>query len=178
MSEQKQDKWITWLALTTAAMAVLAALTTLYIGKYSAKAILSQGQETNQWSYYQAKSIKGYLYETQLERLELERLADSQNNKGSASDKREKTMSHYSETIKRYEKEKAEIKAKADDFAKQKVIAQERAGNYGYSLIFLQAAIMLSSVAAITKKKPLWYFGLAMVSGWIFFFLNAIFLFY
>ena len=42
MSEQKQDKWITWLALTTAAMAVLAALTTLYIGKYSAKAILSQ----------------------------------------------------------------------------------------------------------------------------------------
>jgi hypothetical protein len=178
MSEQKQEKWITWLALTTAAMAVLAALTTLYIGKYSAKAILSQGQETNQWSYYQAKSIKGYLYETQLERLELEQLADGQNNKGSASDKREKTMSHYSETIKRYEKEKAEIKAKADDFAKQKVIAQERAGNYGYSLIFLQAAIMLSSVAAITKKKPLWYFGLAMVSGWVFFFLDALFLFY
>ena len=178
MSDQKKENWITWLALTTAAMAVFAALTTLYIGKYSAKAILSQGQETNQWGYYQAKSIKGYLYETQLERLELERLSDGQKNKDVASDKREKTIAHYAETIKRYDTEKAEIKGKAEDFAKQKVVAQDRAGNYGYSLIFLQAAIMLSSVAAITKKKPLWYFGLAMVSGWVFFFLNAIFLFY
>jgi hypothetical protein len=159
-------------------MAVLAAITTLYVGKYSAKAILSQGQETNQWGYYQAKSIKGYLYETQLERLNLERLGDGQKSTGEATEKREKTIAHYTETIQRYDKEKAEIKAKADDFAKQKVIAQDRAGNFGYSLIFLQAAIMLSSVAVITKKKPLWYFGLATVSGWVFFFLDAIFLFH
>jgi hypothetical protein len=159
-------------------MAVFAAITTLYVGKYSAKAILFQGQETNQWGYYQAKSIKGYLYETQLERLKLERLGDGQNNKGEASERREKTIVHYTETIQRYDKEKTEIKAKADDFAKQKVIAQEKAGNFGYALIFLQAAIMLSSVAVITKKKPLWYFGMAMVSGWAFFFLDAIFLFH
>lgn len=178
MSDQKQEKWITWLALTTAAMAVFAAITTLYVGKYSARAILFQGQETNQWGYYQAKSIKGYLYETQLERLELERLSDMQKSKGEASDKREKTINHYTETIQRYDREKAEIKGKAEDFAKQKAIAQDSAGNFGYSLIFLQAAIMLSSVAALTKKKPLWYFGLAMVSGWVFFFLDAVFLFH
>ena len=166
------------MALTTAAMAVLAAITTLYVGKYSARAILFQGQETNQWGYYQAKSIKGYLYETQLERLELERLSEMQKSKGEASDKREKTINHYTETIQRYDREKAEIKGKAEDFAKQKAIAQDSAGNFGYSLIFLQAAIMLSSVAALTKKKPLWYFGLAMVSGWVFFFLDAVFLFH
>ena len=159
-------------------MAVFAAITTLYMGKYSSRAILFQGQETNQWGYYQAKSIKGYLYETQLERLKLERLGDGQNNKGEASERREKTIVHYTETIQRYDKEKTEIKAKAEDFAKQKVIAQEKAGNFGYALIFLQAAIMLSSVAVITKKKPLWYFGMAMVSGWAFFFLDAIFLFH
>jgi hypothetical protein len=159
-------------------MAVFAAITTLYVGKYSAKAILFQGQETNQWGYYQAKSIKGYLYETQLERLDLERLGDGQKTRGEASVKREKTIAHYTETIQRYDKEKAEIKGKAEEFAKQKIIAQDRAGNFGYSLIFLQAAIMLSSVAALTKKKPLWYFGLAMVSGWAFFFLDAIFLFH
>ena len=178
MSEQKQEQWITWLALTTAAMAVFAAITTLYVGKYSAKAILFQGQETNQWGYYQAKSIKGYLYETQLERLDLERLGDGQKTRGEASEKREKTIAHYTETIQRYDKEKAEIKGKAEEFAKQKIIAQDRAGNFGYSLIFLQAAIMLSSVAALTKKKPLWYFGMAMVSGWAFFFLDAVLLFH
>lgn len=159
-------------------MAVFAAITTLYVGKYSAKAILFQGQETNQWGYYQAKSIKGYLYETQLERLDLERLGDGQKTSGEASKKREKTIAHYTETIQRYDKEKAEIKGKAEEFAKQKIIAQDRAGNFGYALIFLQAAIMLSSVAALTKKKPLWYFGLAMVSGWAFFFLDAVLLFH
>jgi hypothetical protein len=178
LSDQNQEKWITWLALTTAAMAVFAAITTLYVGKYSAKAILFQGQETNQWGYYQAKSIKGYLYETQLERLELEKISDMQKSNGEASGKREKTINHYTETIQRYDREKAEIKGKAEDFTKQKAHAQDRAGNFGYSLIFLQAAIMLSSVAALTKKKPLWYFGLAMVSGWVFFFLDAVFLFH
>jgi hypothetical protein len=85
---------------------------------------------------------------------------------------------HHLVCRERYDKEKAEIKGKAEEFAKQKIIAQDRAGNFGYALIFLQAAIMLSSVAALTKKKPLWYFGMAMVSGWAFFFLDAIFLFH
>jgi hypothetical protein len=178
MAEQKQDRWITWLALSTAAMAVFAAVSTLYVGKFSTRAILRQGQETNQWGYYQAKSIKSYLYEIQLERLETEKLADSGKTAAVAAEKRDKTMAHYKQTLKRYDGEKAEIKAKAEELAKQKVVAQDKAGNFGYSLIFLQAAIMLSSVAAITKKKPLWYFGLIIVIGWVFFFLDAIFLFY
>jgi hypothetical protein len=37
---------------------------------------------------------------------------------------------------------------------------------------------MLSSIAALTKKKALWYFGLVTVAGWIFFFLDAFFRFY
>jgi hypothetical protein len=36
---------------------------------------------------------------------------------------------------------------------------------------------MLASISALTKK-PLFYLGIATVSGWIFFFLDAIFLFY
>ena len=178
MTEQKQDNWMTWVALTTAVMAVLAALTTLYVGKYSSRAILLQGQETNQWGYYQAKSIKSYLYEIQIEIMEMERLEGNAKAAKVNSEQFEKALTRYKDTVKRYDKEKAEIKAKGDELAKNKVVAQEMGGNFGYSLIFLQIGLMLSSVAALTKRKYLWYFGLVTVTGWIFFFLDAFFRFY
>lgn len=84
----------------------------------------------------------------------------------------------YDKQIKRYDVEKSEIKTTADALAKSKEDAQVRAGNFGYALIFLQIAIMLSSISALTKKKPLFYLGLATVCGGIFFFLDAIFLFH
>ncbi len=178
MSETKNEKWMTYVALSTAIMAVLAAITTLYMGKYSSKAILMQGQETNQWSYYQAKSIKSYLYEIQIELLELERLEGESKARKINSTQFDKAQTRYKEAVKRYDKEKVEIKAKGDELAKQKVIAQERGGNYAYALIFLQIGLMLSSIAALTKKKMLWYFGMIVTVGWAFFFLDAIFLFY
>jgi uncharacterized membrane protein len=176
LAEGKQENWITWVALTTAIMAVLAAVTTLYVGKYSSRAVLLQGQESNQWAYYQAKSIKGYLYEVQQNEMELLLLQPKV--PSAVSGRCQKITDEYAKSIKRYEAEKAEIKTKAEKLARDKQLAQDMAGNFGYSLIFLQIAIMLSSLSAITKKKPLWYFGMAVVVGWLFFFLDAIFLFY
>lgn len=178
MSESKPDKWMSWVALATAIMAVLAAVTTLYMGKYSSRAILNQGQETSQWAYYQAKSIKSYIYEIQKQKLELEMLALKSGQSGRLADKYLKIIGDYDKQIKRYDKEKEEIMAKADDLSKSKDDAQTRAGNFGFALIFLQISIMLSSISALTKKKPLFYVGLAFVSGWVFFFLDAIFLFH
>ena len=128
MTETKQDRWMTWVALTTAVMAVLAAITTLYMGKFSSRAILLQGQETNQWSYYQAKSIKSYLYEIQTEFMEMERLEGDSKAKKVNSQQFEKALTRYKDAVKRYDKEKAEIKAKGDQLAKEKVIAQDRGG--------------------------------------------------
>jgi hypothetical protein len=177
MSEMKTETWMSWVALATAIMAVLAAITTLYLGKYSSRAILNQGQETSQWAFYQAKSIKSYIYEIQKQKLELETIVLT-NKPKVAMDKYSQLISDYDKQIKRYDVEKGEIKATADGLAKSKEDAQSRAGNFGYALIFLQIAIMLSSVSALTKKKPLFYLGLATVSGWVFFFLDAIFLFH
>ena len=176
--DNKQDGWMAWVALTTAVMAVLAAITTLYMGKYSSRAILMQGQETNQWGYYQAKSIKSYLYEIQTEFMEMERLEGESKATKVNSRQFEKVLTRYKDAVKRYDKEKAEIKAKGDELAKQKVVAQDRGGNYGYALIFLQIGLMLSSIAALTKRKVLWYFGMLTALGWVFFFLDAMFLFY
>ena len=177
MTEMKPDKWMSLVALATAIMAVLAAITTLYLGKYSSRAILHQGQETSQWAYYQAKSIKSYVYEIQKQKLELEIMAPA-NRPRAVMDRYSQLVKDYDRQIKRYDTEKAEIKATADALAKSKEDSQARAGNFGYGLIFLQIAIMLASISALTKKRPLFHLGLLTVSGWVFFFLDAIFLFY
>ncbi len=175
-AEQK-ERWQGWLALSTAIMAVLAALTTLYMGKYSSRAIMAQGQESDQWAHYQAKSIKGHTFEISRQALELQYRSQKGLSPQVAADY-EKVLAKYGDEIKRYEAEKKEIKAKADGIAKGKGTAQDRGGNFAYSLIFLQIAIMLSSLASLTKRHYLWYIGMLATVGWLFFFLDGWLLFY
>ena len=176
MAEQK-EKWQGWLALSTAIMAVLAALTTLYMGKFSSRAIMSQGQESDQWAYYQAKSIKGHTFEVNLKTLELQYLTQKGMSPQAAAEYR-KTMKKYSDELKRYDGEKKEIKDKAEAIAKVKLKAQDMGGNFAYALIFLQIALMLSSIASLTKRHYLWYIALICNLGWLFFFMDAWLLFY
>lgn len=176
MSEIK-EKWQGWLALSTAIMAVLAALTTLYMGKFSSRAIMSQGQESDQWAYYQAKSIKGSTFETSKKMLELQ-LMTQKGLSTEATAEFQKTLNKYADDIKRYDIEKKEIKDKAEAIAKVKLKAQEMGGNFAYALIFLQIALMLSSIASLTKRHYLWYIALVCNAGWVFFFMDAWFLFY
>jgi preprotein translocase subunit SecG len=178
MSEVKEkEKWQGWLALSTAIMAVLAALTTLYMGKFSSRAIMAQGQESDQWAYYQAKSIKGHTFETNKKTLELLYLTQKGLSPEAAAEYKN-TLNKYGEEVKRYEGEKKEIKEKAEGTAKVKIKAQEMGGDFAYALIFLQIALMLSSIASLTKRHYLWYIALVCNLGWLFFFLDAWILFY
>jgi hypothetical protein len=72
LAEEKKEPWLNYLALTTVILAVCATLSTFKGGSYSTRSVLSQSQAANQWAFYQAKSIKSYLYEVQKEKLELE----------------------------------------------------------------------------------------------------------
>jgi len=176
VSEQK-DKWAGWLALSTAIMAVLAALTTLYMGKFSSRAIMTQGQESDQWAFYQAKSIKQHTFDMSKKALELQFHSQKGLPSEVAADY-EKTLAKYGDEIKRYDSEKKEIKDKAEGIAKAKLKAQEMGGNFAYALIFLQIALMLASISSLTKRKYLWYIALLCNIGWLFFFLDAWLLFY
>src|SRR5437016_11069560 len=69
---EHRARWIVYLSLTTALIAVLAAIAALESGTYSNEALLekneallAQTKATDQWAYYQAKSVKGTIYATQ-----------------------------------------------------------------------------------------------------------------
>ena len=56
--EKKETGWLMYVAISTALMAVLAAISGLMAGHHSNEALIEQIKASDQWAYYQAKGIK------------------------------------------------------------------------------------------------------------------------
>jgi Domain of unknown function (DUF4337) len=178
MSEEPKEKWLNYLALTTVILAVCATLSTFKGAGYSTRAVLSQSQATNQWAYYQAKGIKGYLYEIQKEALELEFKKDKIRDAKTLKEEYEKKIDLYAQKIKKYDGEKAEISKEAKMLEGLRDDAQKHSGVFGLAVIFLQIAILLSSIAALMKKKVVWVIGMGAGAVGVVYFVNGFLLFF
>jgi hypothetical protein len=175
--EEKKEKWLNYLALTTVILAVCATLSTFRGGSYSTRSVLSQSQAANQWAYFQAKSIKGYLYELQKEKLELELKSLEAKASPDFKEAMEKKIESYGQKLKKYEGEKATIEKEARQFEVIRDQSQNHAQAFGVAVIYLQIAILLSSIAALLKKKSVWATG-SVVGAWgVINFLNGFWLF-
>src|SRR5256885_4554172 len=64
------ERWIGWVALSSALLAALAAVNALLAGHYVNEAMIEQMRETNQWNYYQAKGIKAGQLATEVHLLQ------------------------------------------------------------------------------------------------------------
>ncbi len=178
MAEEVKEKWLNYVALTTVIFAVCATLATFNGGKFSTRSVLSQSQAANQWAYYQSKSIKGYLYQNQKESLELELKRSKSNMSKAVASEYEKKLAHYTQEIKRYDAEKAEISKEAKRLETVRDDAQRHTGIFGFAVIFLQIAILMSSISALMKKKPLWILGSITGTIGVVYFTNGFLLFF
>ena len=68
-AHQATEPWIMGVALTAALLAVLAAITALMAEHHANEAMMLQIQSSDQWNFYQAKSIKANLLTTKAELL-------------------------------------------------------------------------------------------------------------
>ena len=175
MADEKKETWLGFVATTTILFAVCATLSTFKGGQHSTRAVLSQAKATNQWSYYQAKDIKGYLHELNKDALELS-VPDA--DKGARAEAVRRKAAAYAEKIAKYEVQKEEIKKQAEAYDASIAQAQAHSGAFGMAIIFLQIAILLSSVSALMKRKELWYGGMAVGSLGLVYFANGFFLFF
>ncbi len=175
-SEDKKEPWMNYLALTTVVFAVCATLATFKGGGYSTKSVISQAQASDQWAYYQAKAVKGYLYELEKEKLELEQA--TQNLNPELNDRYTKAITHAQEHIDKYEKEKLDIQATAKGFEQERDLAQLHSHPLGIAVIFLQVAILICSIAGLFKRKILWQVAMPLGLLGIVYFFNGFFLFF
>lgn len=173
-SHGTREKWINYLALTTVILAVCATLSSFKLEHYSVDAVLNQTKASDMWAFYQAKSIKGYLYELQKEKLELDKKNIERTSPGVDLDEYEGKIASYDKNIKRYEQEKGDIKKDAENLEKHRDHAHELREIFGVAIIFLQMGILLCSIAALMTKKPVWYVGMLVGAVGIVYFLNGL----
>jgi Domain of unknown function (DUF4337) len=178
MAEEPKEKWLNYLALTTVILAVCATLSTFKGAGYSTRSVLSQTLAANQWAYYQAKSIKSYLYEIQKEALELELKKDQIKGAKAFKEEYEKKIDLDAQKIKKYDEEKAGISKEAKRLETLRDDAQKHSSIFGLAVIFLQIAILLSSIAALMKKKVVWVIGMGAGAVGLVYFANGFLLFF
>ncbi len=177
MAEERKEPWLNYLALTTVIFAVCATLSTLKGGGFSTRSVISQAQASDQWAYYQAKSLKGYVYDLQKDKLELELKAIKTKLSRYVVSDYEKKIEAYAEKIEKYDKEKEEIKKKAEELEAKREEARKHSSAFGLAAMFLQIAILLSSIAALMKQKYFWYLGMLSGTIGVLYFFNGFFLF-
>ena len=177
MAEEKKEPWLNYLALTTVILAVCATLSTFKGGGYSTRSVISQAQASDQWAFYQAKSIKENLYQLQRENLQLELKSMEGNLAPTKLAAYQDAIAGYDRKIEKYDKEKAEIELKAHELEARRDDAQKHGQPFGMAIILLQIAILISSISALIKKKILWYLALPVGLVGMFFFADGFLLF-
>ena len=177
MAEEKKEPWLNYLALTTVILAVCATMATFKGGGFSTRSVLSQTQASDQWAYFQSKSIKGYLYEMQRDQLEMQLKAMGGKASPELAAEYRKKIDGYGAKIAKYEAEKSQISADAKKLEAVRDDAQKHGKVFGMAVIYLQVAILLSSIAALLKKKYLWMISVVVGTFGVVEFANGFFLF-
>ena len=149
-TEHGGNKFAQRIALMTAVLATIGALISYQSGSAQTEAmflknesILKQAEASDQWSYYQAKSMKGHIAEA---------TADTT----SSSEMRTK----YLNQLAKLEKEKAEIQAEAKKLQSQshqlgeaseaKLRPHER---LALAMTFIQIAVALAAITVLTRRS-------------------------
>lgn len=175
MAEEKKEAWLNYLALMTVIFAVCATLSTFKGGGYSTRSVMSQSQASDEWAFYQSKSIKSYMYQMQKENLELKLLDFPKSTPLEIIKNYQEKIADYTKKIEKYEQEKTELQAKAKQLETVRDESQKHSQAFGMAIIFLQISILLSSIAGLLKKKLIWYGGIATGLVGLFYFLDGFF---
>lgn len=169
--KERREAWTKYTSMSLVFIAVLAAVTMQRSGGYSSRtlaelnhATLYQAQASDQWSYYQAKSIKQNLYEATRD------VAERGN--GSTGGDSPAPSDAFCAKIAKYEAEKKDIMEAARKLEQQREAALKAAaqatthgGGMGLAVSIYQIAIALGSICLVTKKKLLWHLSLLLAAA-------------
>ena len=155
-----------------AAVAVLVALAATFMalcnvkdGNITQAMTAAQAKTVDTWSYYQAKSTKQNLAEATLAQLQALRLIATPQQQAAI----DKSISDYTASVQRYEKEKNDIKAEAEKSQKTYDELNVHDDQFDLCEAALSVSIALFGVTALTRKRWLLFVGIVFMAFGVFF---------
>ena len=148
--EKNEKKGTMAIAISTALMAVFAAIASLLAGHHADEAVIEQIRASDQWAFYQAKGIKDEIV-----------------NLSNSPDKETRSA--------KYKSEQAEIQQKAKESEKSSHEHLEHHMVLARAVTLFQISIAISAIAILTRKRFLWLISLCLSFFGLFFFITGIF---
>jgi predicted histidine transporter YuiF (NhaC family) len=152
-AEERKEKWILFVALSTAVMAVLAAVAGLLAGHHANEALIERVKASDQWNLYQSKSVKQEIA------VNTDLIMHTQD---------------HSAAIAKYDKDKADAMKDAKEAEKESEEHLSKHVPLASAVTAFQIAIAISAIAILTRRKVLWVGGLVLTCIGIVFFVLGI----
>src|SRR5581483_12407084 len=141
-SAEHGPSWVSWVALSTAVLAVLAAITGLLSGTRVNESMMSQIEASDQWAYYQAKGIKASVLEAKMS------LSGQPNEQDHAK-------------AEQYQEEQNDIREKAKEKESEAKASFREHEIFSRGVTMFQIAIAVAAISALTSKRRFWFVSLA-----------------
>ena len=132
------------IGLTMAILAVLLAVSTLLSHRAHTEEVLLETRATDQWNYYQAKNIRSHVYDADAE------LA------GLFAEKGAQAAADFRVKSEQQKKDSEQIQAEAEKLGREVDAASRKAAFYDGSELFLEVAIVLSSISLLAQSRLYW----------------------
>jgi Domain of unknown function (DUF4337) len=135
-------------AATMAIIAALLAVVSVLGQHFITEQLLMQAKASDQWAYYQAKDIRRFTAEATRDMLaELKQGAPS--------------GARYDKQAAKYKSDTEQIQEKAREFEHESERAGDKGHRFHFGEVFLEVAIVFSSLSILTKARLLFLLGVA-----------------
>jgi hypothetical protein len=146
-SEHAKDPFDKRVAATMAILAASLAIVSVAGHITTTEELLLQQRASDQWSYYQAKSIRRYESEVASDVF--------------AAMRSDAKSEEYTKNAARYRKDDEEIQKLAQDFENESHTRGRQALRLHFGEVFLEISIVLASLAILSKRPLFWYSAMA-----------------
>jgi hypothetical protein len=142
-TEHAKEPFDKKVAATMAILAALLAVVSVLGHIMTTEELLIQQKASDQWSYYQAKSIRRYQSEVARDIFAGMKLNDQ--------------SGQYQKNSEKYRRDDEDIQKEAQGLEQESHLRGRQALGFHFGEVFLEFSIVLASLAILAKREALWY---------------------
>jgi hypothetical protein len=152
VDKARESKLNTVVAVCVALVATFMSLCNVKASNIIQQMNQAQASSVDQWAYYQSKSTKANIADAAADQLTLQRDM-TPNLLPEQKQKFDDAIQKQRDSAKRYEKEKEDIKNKAEGFEKARDVLDVHNDQFDMAEALMSVAIALLGVTALTQKR-------------------------
>jgi len=151
---EAKDPFEKRIAISIAIIALLLSYISMKGDNAKTDAIIKTNEASNRWGQFQANSLKGHMAE-----MEIDLLKSLPNAEASA-----KKVTQLEADAAKYDSQKSEIKKTAEDLQAQAQVQSDMNDKCDFAALFLQIAVVICSVAILSRMHIFWFGGLVLAA--------------